>query len=102
METITDNPLLLGFLIFVGQSLAAITGWLLLKRHRMTEEMREDFGRTVTASLTLLSLVIGFAFSMAISRYDQRKDYEEAEANAIWDGIPPLQPASGRVSGACT
>jgi len=35
------------------------------------------------ATLTLLALIIGFSFSMAIGRYDQRKDYEEAEANAI-------------------
>jgi hypothetical protein len=33
--------------------------------------------------LTLLGLIIGFSFAMAISRYDQRKNYEEAEANAI-------------------
>jgi hypothetical protein len=31
----------------------------------------------------LLGLIIGFSFSMATSRYDQRKNYEEAEANAI-------------------
>lgn len=35
------------------------------------------------ATLTLLALIIGFSFSMAISRYDLRKNYEEAEANAI-------------------
>ena len=35
------------------------------------------------ATLTLLGLLIGFSFSMAVSRYDQRKNYEEAEANAI-------------------
>jgi hypothetical protein len=34
-------------------------------------------------TLTLLGLIIGFTFSMAVSRYDQRKNYEEAEANAI-------------------
>jgi len=28
-------------------------------------------------------LIIGFSFSMAVSRYDQRKNYEEAEVNAI-------------------
>jgi hypothetical protein len=33
--------------------------------------------------LTLLSLLIGFSLSMAIGRYDQRKNYEEEEANAI-------------------
>jgi hypothetical protein len=35
------------------------------------------------ATLGLLSLIIGFSFSMAISHYDQRKGYENAEANAI-------------------
>ncbi len=35
------------------------------------------------AVLTLLGLLIGFCFAMAVSRYDQRKLYEEAEANAI-------------------
>jgi hypothetical protein len=33
--------------------------------------------------LTLLALIIGFSFSMAVGRYDQRKNYEEEEANAI-------------------
>ena len=31
----------------------------------------------------MLGLIIGFSFSMATNRYDQRKNYEEAEANAI-------------------
>ena len=31
----------------------------------------------------LLALIIGFTFSMALGRYDQRKNYEEEEANAI-------------------
>ena len=30
-----------------------------------------------------MGLLIGFTFSMAVSRYDQRKNHEEAEANAI-------------------
>jgi hypothetical protein len=44
---------------------------------------RGDFDVISAATLTLLGLIIGFSFSMAISRYDQRKNYEEAEANAI-------------------
>jgi hypothetical protein len=44
---------------------------------------RETFGFILSAVLTLLGLIIGFSFSMAIGRYDQRKNYEEAEANAI-------------------
>ena len=43
----------------------------------------EDFNLILTATLTLLGLIIGFTFSMAVSRYDQRKNYEEQEANAI-------------------
>ena len=37
----------------------------------------------MTATLTLLGLIIAFSFSMAVSRYDQRKNYEAEEANAI-------------------
>lgn len=49
----------------------------------LKEEERDDFGVVLGATLTLLGLLIGFSFSMAVSRYDQRKNYEEAEANAI-------------------
>ena len=49
----------------------------------LKEEDRNDFGVVLGATLTLLGLLIGFSFSMAVSRYDQRKNYEEAEANAI-------------------
>jgi hypothetical protein len=35
---------------------------------------RNDFDNVRNASLTLLALIIGFSFSMAISRYEQRKN----------------------------
>ena len=35
------------------------------------------------AALTLLGLIIGFSFSMSTGRYDERRNNEEAEANAI-------------------
>ncbi len=44
---------------------------------------QENIDMILTLALTLLGLIIGFSFSMAVSRYDQRKNYEEAEANAI-------------------
>ncbi len=44
---------------------------------------QSDFNLVQSATLTLLSLIIGFTFSMAIGRFDQRKVLEEAEANAI-------------------
>jgi hypothetical protein len=49
----------------------------------LKDDQREDFGVVLAATLTLLGLIIGFSFSMALSRYDLRKGYEEAEANAI-------------------
>jgi hypothetical protein len=79
-----DFPLLVLALSFVFQLLAAYIGDFLRKRVLpLTEEVRTDFSVVVGATLTLLALLIGFSFSMAISRYDQRKNYEEAEANAI-------------------
>jgi hypothetical protein len=53
------------------------------RRRNLEENEREDFGMIMSAILTLLGLIIGFTFSMAITRYDQRKTLEEAEANAI-------------------
>ena len=49
----------------------------------MAGEQWQDFAVVLASTLTLLALIIGFSFSMAINRYDQRKNYEEAEANAI-------------------
>jgi hypothetical protein len=51
-------------------------------RLRITED-RAEFNIVQGAMLTLLGLIIGFSFSMALSRYDQRKNLEEEEANAI-------------------
>jgi hypothetical protein len=56
-----------------------------VRKRMRTAELSEldEFGTVLGATLTLLGLLIGFTFSMAISRYDQRKNYEEEEANAI-------------------
>src|SRR5262245_33094773 len=63
---------------------SARIGAVLAKRWRTAEPgAREDFGVIEGATLTLLGLIVGFAFSMAVGRYDQRKNYEEEEANAI-------------------
>ena len=65
-------------------------------------EERDHFTLVMSASLTLLALIIGFSFSMAVSRYDQRKNYEEEEANAIGteyvrsDLLPAMEAANIR------
>jgi hypothetical protein len=71
-------------LCLVSLWLSAQIGASFRKRRPNPEEAeREDFAVVVTATLTLLALIIGFSFSMASSRYDQRKNLEESEANAI-------------------
>ena len=62
---------------------ACLGGFVGQKLRPLKEEEREHFGVVQAAILTLLGLLIGFSFSMAVNRYDQRKNYEEAEANAI-------------------
>jgi hypothetical protein len=84
MDKIIDFPIVILAVSFISLLLAALAGGLLRKRRRsLQKDELEDFGVVQAATLTLLGLLIGFTFSMAISRYDQRKIYEEAEANAI-------------------
>ena len=78
------SPFLVFALSFLVMWLAARIGLLYRRRqNNFEEDARQDLDLVVAATLTLLGLIIGFSFSMAINRYDQRKNYEEAEANAI-------------------
>jgi hypothetical protein len=84
MINITDYPIIFALLAFVVLWVAAWLGSTVLRRHRKLDEIaRGDFDVVLAATLTLLGLILGFSFSMAISRYDQRKNLEEEEANAI-------------------
>ena len=59
-------------------------GNVVLSSYRTKDtETSEDLGVIQTATLTLLALIIGFTFSMAINRHDNRETLEEGEANAI-------------------
>ncbi len=84
MIRLTDFPVLV---LVVSFFLLWLSGWLgtsFRRRNRAFEEAPgADPGLVLGATLTLLGLIIGFTFSMAIGRYEQRKNYEEAEANAI-------------------
>lgn len=103
MSKIMDYPLLIVAGSFLALWLSAQIGATVLRRRLpLDEEVREDFGIILAATLTLLGLIIGFSFSMAVSRYDQRKNLEEAEANAIGtayvraDLLPPADAAKVR------
>jgi len=84
MTHIVDFPFLVFALSFVALWLSAQIGAFVRKRSRPREETgRPDSEVVLAATLTLLGLIIGFAFSMVVSRYDQRKNDEAEEANAI-------------------
>jgi len=82
------NPLNFPLLVF---AITFFATWLSIqlgvysrtKVGKLDDENRQDFSVVRAATLTLLGLIIGFSFSLAVSRYDERKNYEEEEANAI-------------------
>lgn len=82
------NPLNYPYFIFLFTFICLwVTAQLgarwLTKVRAIEPDERDNFGVILGATLTLLGLIIGFSFSMAIERYDQRKNLEEGEANAI-------------------
>ncbi len=83
MGLVVDRPFVVFAVALLLLWLAAKVGAAYKRRHPLVESAREDFGVVQAATLTLLGLILGFSFSMAISRYDQRKNLEEEEANAI-------------------
>ncbi|HEX7821885.1 MAG TPA: hypothetical protein VF463_14850 [Sphingobium sp.] len=79
-----DAPLwLLLPLLFGGLALFALTGSILRARLRPDPHDDASEGYLLSAALALLGLLIGFTFSMALNRYDTRRDMLVAEANAI-------------------
>jgi hypothetical protein len=103
MENLTQQPLLIFVAAFIALWLASVTGsWLHRRNPSAEDEQHEELGIILGATLTLLALIIGFSVSMASNRYDQRKNLEEAEANAIGteilraDLLPPADAANVR------
>jgi hypothetical protein len=103
MASFLRQPFFLLIVAFGALWAAAHIGLTFRKKHHgLTDEDTQDFTFIVGATLTLLGLIIGFTFSMAVSRYDQRKNFEEQEANAIGteyvrvDALPPADAAKIR------
>jgi len=84
MNNLLDFPLLVSASSLAAMWLATELGALFRNRVLpLAEGEQQDFDIVIPATLTLLGLIIGFSFSVVTGRYDQRKNYEEAEANAI-------------------
>lgn len=81
---VEHHPLVLFTVVLLAQWLAAYLGDFLSKRRgAVAGPEREDLDAILGASLSLLALIIGFTFAMAISRYDERMSLEDAEATAL-------------------
>ncbi len=105
MPMLFRSPWLLALVSLLAYALSAQLGFRLRARyHRVAKEDGDDYALVVGGALTLLALIIGFTFSMAVGRYDQRKAYEEQEANAIGtayvraDLLPPERAAQVRAA----
>jgi hypothetical protein len=84
MQGLYHYPVAIFAVAFGVQCLAAYLGHARRKRGRpVVDGERADLRAILGATLTLLALIIGFTFSMAVNRYDGRKAYEAAEATAI-------------------
>jgi len=79
-----DAPLwALLLLIFGSLCLTAFVGAKLRGRLSPDPDDNASEGYLLSATLALLGLLIGFTFSMALARYDTRREMVVAEANAI-------------------
>jgi hypothetical protein len=84
MAALVGHPAVLFVVLLVFSIGAVAFGAHLLRRWApLPETNREYFAIVQSATLTLLALLVGFSLSMAVGRYDQRKNLEESEANAI-------------------
>lgn len=84
MDFMINHPRLLCLVCLVAMwGLALLGAWARNRFLKAGSDDKTSLGIVVSATLTLLGLIISFTFSMATGRYDQRKLYEEQEANAI-------------------
>jgi hypothetical protein len=71
-------------LVLLLLAVATFAGLAIRARFREGVERESESIKTMEgATLALLGLLLGFTFSMAVSRYDQRKQLEIAEANDL-------------------
>ncbi len=75
-------PVLFAAAVAVIAGASEFGNWIGRRSHRAATE-DADAGTLAGAALGLLALLIAFSFSIALSRYDARRDFVLEEANAI-------------------
>ena len=84
MEYIINHPRVLSAICALAMwALAQLGVWIRTHSRIPEKQDKGSLDIVLSATLTLLGLIIGFTFSMATTRYDQRRLFEEQEANAI-------------------
>src|SRR5471032_52016 len=83
MEGLIRNPALVFLISIIALSCSVWLGIVVKRRRKQEVEGSDDNSVIEAATLTLLALMMGFAFSMAVNRYDQRANCESQEANTI-------------------
>jgi hypothetical protein len=78
-----DSPLWVLVATFLVLWLTARISASYVRRKRLDDDVHEDFDFILSSTLTLLGLIIGFNLLVGVNRYDQRKNLEAEEANAI-------------------
>jgi hypothetical protein len=78
-------------------------GWRWGRLHRASGRGEASEGKLGDASLAILGLLLAFTFSMALNRYDRRRDMIIADSNAIGDlytcaSLLP-EPSRGQLQG---
>lgn len=84
MERLPDYEFVIFGMTLIALLLAEYVGaWIATRLRPVQEGERSHLSQVTGVSLSILALLLGFSFSAAINRYDQRKNYEQAEASAI-------------------
>ncbi len=84
MNRLVDYPLIMFAVGLPALWAATLAGvWLRRAATRAGAAPTKEFDLIANATLSLLALLIGFTFSLAASRYDQRRTVEAVEANTI-------------------
>src|SRR5215469_10579007 len=69
--------------VLLAVVLCGFAGFWLGKRSRPKDKQDDPFGIIQASAFGLVGLLLGFSFSLAVSRFDQRRDITVREANAI-------------------
>lgn len=93
---LTGAPLIVaGLVLFIAMVLAREVGaqakQIAARRHKAKLDTNGDANVLLSVALGLLSLLIGFSFSLSLSRFDHRRELVVSEASALSTAVQRIQ-----------